>query len=65
MAGPFLVIVGDAVHTATWHQNGLTIPTPGTNPVANTGGLWAFSVLMIVLGWSLGSGRDFGGVATP
>lgn len=37
MAGLFLVIVGDAVHTATWHQNGLTIPTPGTNPVANTG----------------------------
>jgi hypothetical protein len=37
LAGLGLVIVGDAVHTATWHQNGLTVPTPGTNPVANTG----------------------------
>ena len=37
MAGMALVIAGDTVHTATWHQNGLTIPTPGTNPVANTG----------------------------
>ena len=27
---------GDAVHTWTWHQHGLTTPTPGTNPVANT-----------------------------
>lgn len=34
--GLCLVIPGDAVHTATWHQNGLTIPTPGTNPLANT-----------------------------
>ena len=31
-----MVIVGDAVHTWTWHQNGLTTPTPGTNPLANT-----------------------------
>lgn len=37
LAGLAMVIVGDAVHTATWHQNGLTVPTPGTNPVANTG----------------------------
>lgn len=36
MAGLCLVIAGDAVHTATWHQHGLTGPTPGTNPVANT-----------------------------
>lgn len=36
MFGLCLVIPGDAVHTATWHQNGLTVPTPGTNPVANT-----------------------------
>ncbi|MGH9718898.1 MAG: hypothetical protein ACRD8O_01685, partial [Bryobacteraceae bacterium] len=35
--GLCLVIPGDAVHTATWHQNGLTVPTPGTNPLANTG----------------------------
>lgn len=36
LIGLCLVIPGDAVHTATWHQNGLTIPTPGTNVVANT-----------------------------
>jgi hypothetical protein len=36
LIGLLLVIPGDAVHTWTWHQNGLTIPTPGTNPVANT-----------------------------
>jgi hypothetical protein len=35
LAGLVLVIGGDAVHTATWHQDGLTVPTPGTNPVAN------------------------------
>lgn len=34
--GLCLVIPGDAIHTWTWHQNGLTTPTPGTNPVANT-----------------------------
>jgi hypothetical protein len=37
IAGLAAVIAGDAVHTLTWHQNGLTVPTPGTNPVANTG----------------------------
>jgi hypothetical protein len=31
-----MVLPGDAVHTWTWHQGGLTTPTPGTNPVANT-----------------------------
>lgn len=36
LAGLCLVIPGDAVHTATWHQDGLMVPTPGTNPVANT-----------------------------
>jgi hypothetical protein len=36
IAGLCLVIVGDCVHTLTWHQNGLTVPTPGTNPIANT-----------------------------
>ena len=36
IAGLCLVIPGDAVHTATWHQHGLTVPTPGTNPLANT-----------------------------
>jgi hypothetical protein len=36
VAGLCLVIPGDAIHTWTWHQNGLTTPTPGTNPLANT-----------------------------
>ena len=36
LLGMCLVIPGDAIHTWTWHQNGLTTPTPGTNPVANT-----------------------------
>lgn len=41
--GLCLVIPGDAIHTWTWHQNGLTIPTPGTNPLANS----AYAVHMI------------------
>ena len=36
LAGLLMVIPGDAIHSWTWHQNGLTTPTPGTNPVANT-----------------------------
>jgi hypothetical protein len=36
LAGLCLVIPGDAIHSWTWHQNGLTTPTPGTNPLANT-----------------------------
>lgn len=36
IAGLCMVIPGDAVHSWTWHQHGLTTPTPGTNPVANT-----------------------------
>jgi hypothetical protein len=36
VAGLALVLPGDAIHSWTWHQNGLTIPTPGSNPVANT-----------------------------
>jgi hypothetical protein len=36
LAGLCMVIPGDAIHTWTWHQNGLITPTPGTNPVANT-----------------------------
>ena len=35
LMGLCMVIPGDAIHTWTWHQNGLTTPTPGTNPVAN------------------------------
>ena len=48
--GFLLILVGDAVHTATWHQNGLTIPTPGTNPVANTGyaaGMMGMNLVLI------------------
>lgn len=33
--GLALVLPGDAIHSWTWHQNGLTVPTPGTNPLAN------------------------------
>ena len=36
LGGLALVIPGDAIHTWTWHQDGLTTPTPGTNFVANT-----------------------------
>ena len=36
LAGFAMVIPGDAIHTWTWSQNGLTIPTPGTNPLANS-----------------------------
>jgi hypothetical protein len=36
VGGLALVLPGDAIHSWTWHQNGLTIPTPGTNPTANT-----------------------------
>ena len=36
IGGLALVVPGDAIHSWTWHQNGLTIPTPGTNPIANT-----------------------------
>jgi len=43
LVGLCMVIPGDAIHTWTWHQNGLTTPTPGTNPVANT----AYAVHMI------------------
>jgi hypothetical protein len=36
VGGLGLVLPGDAIHSWTWHQNGLTIPTPGSNPIANT-----------------------------
>ena len=36
LLGLCMVIPGDAIHTWTWHQHGLTTPTPGTNPLANT-----------------------------
>lgn len=34
--GLLMVIPGDAIQSWTWHQHGLTTPTPGTNPLANT-----------------------------
>lgn len=36
VAGLCMVVPGDAIHSWTWHQDGLAVPTPGTNPVANT-----------------------------
>ena len=36
LLGLGLVIPGDAIHSWTWHQHGLTTPTPGTNPLPNT-----------------------------
>ena len=36
VAGLVLVIPGDAIHSWTWHQDGLRTPTPGTNPLPNT-----------------------------
>jgi hypothetical protein len=56
MIGLAMVIGGDAVHTATWHQNGLTIPTPGTNPVANTGYAVHMMGMNLVLAGSLMTG---------
>jgi hypothetical protein len=55
-AGLALVIGGDAVHTATWHQHGLTIPTPGSNPVANTGYAVHMMGMNVVLVGSLMAG---------
>ena len=56
LAGLVLVIVGDAVHTATWHQSGLTVPTPGTNPVANTGYATHMMGMNLVMAGSLIAG---------
>jgi hypothetical protein len=56
LVGLGLVIAGDAVHTATWHQNGLTVPTPGTNPVANTGYATHMMGMNLVMIGSLAAG---------
>jgi len=37
LAGFGLVIPGDALHTATWHLGGLTVPRPGNHPIATLG----------------------------
>ncbi len=34
--GLAVVLPGDAIHSWTWHRSGLTIPTPGSDPLANT-----------------------------
>jgi hypothetical protein len=36
VGGLALVLPGDAIHSWTWHQDGLATPTPGTHPLANT-----------------------------
>jgi hypothetical protein len=56
ITGLCLIIPGDAVHTMTWHQNGLTKPTPGTNPVANTG----YAVAMMGMNFILIGSLMFG-----
>lgn len=53
--GLALVIPGDAIHSWTWHQNGLQTPTPGTNPVANTAyavHMMGMNLVMIGSTWS-------------
>jgi hypothetical protein len=56
VAGLLLVIPGDAVHSWTWHQNGLLTPTPGTNPVANT----AYAVHMMGMNFVMLGSMWFG-----
>jgi hypothetical protein len=53
------VLCGDAIHTWTWHQNGLTVPTPGTNPVANT----AYAVHMMGMNFVMVGSLLIGGAA--
>ena len=53
----YLAVVGGALclHSWTWHHNGLTIPTPGTNPLANTAyavHMMGMNLLMIGSTWS-------------
>ena len=56
VAGLCMVIPGDAIHTWTWHQNGLTTPTPGTNPVANT----AYAVHMMGMNFVMAGAMTVG-----
>jgi hypothetical protein len=50
LGGMALVVPGDAIHSWTWHQHGLTTPTPGSNPVANT----AYAVHMMGMNLVMG-----------
>ena len=56
VAGLLMVIPGDAIHSWTWHQNGLQTPTPGTNPVANT----AYAVHMMGMNFVMLGSMWFG-----
>ena len=56
LAGLCMVIPGDAIHTWTWHQHGLTTPTPGTNPLANT----AYAVHMMGMNFVIAGAMTVG-----
>jgi hypothetical protein len=56
IAGLCMVIPGDAIHSWTWHQNGLTTPTPGTNPLANT----AYAVHMMGMNFIMAGSMTIG-----
>jgi hypothetical protein len=56
VVGLIMVIPGDAIHTWTWHQHGLTTPTPGTNPLANT----AYAVHMMGMNFVMVGSVVFG-----
>jgi hypothetical protein len=56
LLGLCMVIPGDAIHTWTWHQHGLTTPTPGTNPVANT----AYAVHMMGMNFVMAGAMTVG-----
>lgn len=53
VGGLALVLPGDAIHSWTWHQHGLTIPTPGSNPVANTAYAAHMMGMNLLMGGSL------------
>jgi hypothetical protein len=36
VAGLVLVIPGDAIHSWTWYRSGISVPTPGSDPLPNT-----------------------------
>ena len=56
IAGLCMVIPGDAIHSWTWHQNGLMTPTPGTNPIANT----AYAVHMMGMNFVMAGSMTIG-----
>ena len=56
LLGLCLVIPGDALHTATWHLGGATLPRPGLNQVASTGFAMALIGEQLVLAGSFAVG---------